>query len=212
MIQGQSSRALLVIKIVIAICLITWGGWSLYQAYGPKDETEKTMPAPTVAGEPTKKTDQEKAVYTVPADHPRQLLIPSLSIDANILPMGTKDGAIDAPASAWDAGWYNKSSLPGSSYGSMVIDGHVNDTLNGPGIFYSISRLSSGDIITIEKGDLQRLDYRVTSVTQVPVGKVNVADLIQTPAGGLHLITCGGQYSEERKTYNDRVIVTAVRA
>lgn len=212
MAQGQSSRALQVIKIVIAVCLITWGGWSLYQSYRPKDETEKNMPASIVAGEPTKKTDQEKAAHTVPADHPRQLLIPSLSIDANILPMGTKDNAVDAPASAWDAGWYNKSPLPESNSGSMVIDGHVNDTLNNPGIFYSISRMTTGDIITIEKGDMQRLDYRVTSVVQTPTEKVNVTQLMQSPARGLHLITCGGRYSEARKTYDDRVIVTAVRS
>ncbi len=211
MIHKKSSRALLSVKIVIAASLIAWGGWSIYQATRPTGKADEVKQASKAAGEPTRRTEEEKAAYSVPADHPRQLIIPSLAIDANILPMGIKDGAVDAPTSAWDAGWYNKSALPESGFGSMVIDGHVNDTLDGPGIFYSISRMAAGDVITIEKGDLQKLAYRVTSVIQLPVDEVNITELIRSPTGGLHLITCGGQYDDKKKTYDDRVIVTAVR-
>lgn len=165
------------------------------------------------AGEPTKKTDQEKAAYTVPANHPRQLIIDALAINANILPMGvTKDGAMDAPGSAWDAGWYTKSALPGVGSGSLVIDGHINDTLNQPGIFYSLARLTKGDQITIERGDMQRFSYSVTSIEQIPVQDVTMSELLNAPTDakeGLSLITCGGTYDEKQQTYTDRVVVRA---
>jgi hypothetical protein len=211
MTQKQHARLWLFLKVVIAVGLISWGSWSLYQSFKPKD-TAREAKQVSAAGEPTKKTDEEKAAYSVPADHPRQLIIPSLAIDANILPMGvTKENTIEAPTSAWDAGWYNKSALPGIATGAMIIDGHVNDTLDGAGIFYSISRLVAGDGITVEKGDMSRLNYRVTGVEQLPLDQVDVDNLIRSPLGGLHLITCGGQYDESQKTYDDRVIVTAVR-
>lgn len=212
MTQKKTSRVLLFAKIIVASGLIAWGGWSLYQNIKPRDATTAAKQASIAAGSPTKKTDEEKAAYSVPASHPRQLIIPSLGIDANILSMSaTKEGSVEAPTSAWDAGWYNKSALPGSVSGAMIIDGHVNDTLNGAGIFYSISRLMSGDTITIEKGDLTRINYRVTEVEQVPRDDVDMNSLMRL-SGGLHLITCGGRYIEAQKTYDDRVIVTAMRS
>lgn len=198
----------------MAACLIGWGGWSLYQSFNPKDPAAEEQSAAIIAGEPTKKTDAEKAAHTVPGDHPRHLIIPSLNVSANILPMGvTANNAIEAPASAWDVGWYSKSALPGSNYGSMILDGHVNDTLNGPGVFYSASLLATGDTIIVERGDMQRLSYRVTSVTQRPVDQVDINALMESVGntGGLHLITCGGAYDTSRGTYDDRVIVTATR-
>lgn len=205
-----------VIRALLAIGLIGWGGWSIYQSTHSSDAsntpTDTTIPT---AGEPTQKSADQKASYTVPSDHPRQLIIERLGIDANILPMGvTKDNAMEAPLSAWDVGWYTKSALPGSNNGSLVIDGHVNDTLGKPGIFASIATLQSGDVITVERGDLQRISYTVSSVNQQPFADVDMNELAKAPSSaneGVTLITCSGTYDQSRQTYTDRTIVRAAK-
>lgn len=214
--KKQTFRIWTVLRVVAAIALISWGGWSIYQSTRPTDTSKQPTGAviPT-AGEPTKKSDDQKASYTVPADHPRQLIIERLGINANILPMSTtNDGAMEAPQSAWDVGWYAKSALPGSNNGSLIIDGHVNDTLGKPGIFASIGTLQNGDVITVEKGDLQRISYTVTSVSQQPVNKVDMNALAKAPEGaneGVTLITCSGIYDQGKQTYTDRTIVRATK-
>jgi LPXTG-site transpeptidase (sortase) family protein len=205
------------VRVVIAVSLIGWGGWSLYQSTQRRDTQQQSSSAMSTApaGEPTKKSAEQKAAYTVPADHPRQLIIDQLGIDANILPMGiTKNDAMQAPASAWDVGWYTKSALPGSDNGSLIIDGHVNDTLGKPGIFAALGSLKKGDSIVIERGDLQRIDYSVVSVGQQPLANVDMVDLGRTPEGaseGVSLITCSGTYDASKQTYTDRTIVRAAR-
>lgn len=209
--KRRNSRVGFAIRVAIAGMLLFWGGWSLYQSMQPK--TTQTQPSAAAAGEPTKKSEKEKAEHTVPADHPRQLIIDALNIDANILPMGvTKDGTMEAPVSAWDVGWYTKSALPGTNSGSTVIDGHINDTLNQPGVFYSLTRLIKGDQIVIERGDGLRFSYSVTLVEQIPLQSVTMSKLLDSPTNakeGLSLITCGGTYDEKQQTYTDRVVVRA---
>ena len=207
----------LTLRIVVAISLIGWGGWSIYQSVQPKElpQQSNNSTSTTSAGEPTRKTAEQKISYTVPADHPRQLIIDQLGVDANILPMGTtKNNIMEAPTSAWDVGWYSKSALPDSDSGSLIIDGHVNDTLGKPGIFADIALLKRNDIIIIEKGDRQRIDYSVISVEQQPLSDVDMNDLGRAPKGaseGVTLITCSGTYDTSTQTYTNRTIVRATK-
>lgn len=153
-----------------------------------------------------------KAAYAVPPDRPRQLIIPRLGIDANIYPVGLVDGTIGAPTNAWDVGWYSSSALPGKP-GSLLLDGHVNDALNSPGIFAKLHTLQQTDEIRVERGDKTVLHYRVNEVRQVPLKDVDMRLLLDAKPGEERtvLITCGGTYDMTRQTYNDRVIVIAYR-
>lgn len=196
--------------MVAVIC----GAYLLYTSL----TAPKTMPAPLTALQKVsvyKKTDAEKAVYTVPPTHPRELVIKKLGVDANILPVGVADNVIGAPESAWDVGWYNESGLPGRSSGAaMLIDGHVNDALNSPGVFYRLSTLGEGDQIELQRGDGQWFTYAVKSVSNVPLSQVDMAKMLQSAEQnkeGLNLITCGGWYNATKKTYDHRVLVFAVR-
>ena len=161
-----------------------------------------------------KKTDQEKAAYTVPPTYPKNIIIDKLGIAANIIPLGTlKTGAIDTPKTAWDAGWYSSSAQPGSG-GAVVIDGHVNDALNTPGIFYNLHTLSSGDNIQIQRGDNTVLNYSVIRVDQTPANSIDMQKVLspaESSNEGLNIITCGGVYDKKLSTYTDRVVVYAKR-
>jgi LPXTG-site transpeptidase (sortase) family protein len=161
------------------------------------------------------KTVVQKARYTVPSSHPREIRIPSIGVDANIMPVGTtSDGTLAAPLSAWDVGWFDKSNLPGAGSGALLLDGHVNNRLGTPGIFYELRRLKVGDSIQIERGDHTVINYRIVTVVQVPVDRVDMRTMVQpvsTGKEGLNLITCGGQYDSERRTFVDRILVYSVR-
>jgi len=174
------------------------------------------QPTQTNVTNPAQKTPAQKAVYTAPPSHPRQLIIPKLSVDANILPVGVlADGSMDAPKTAWDVGWYDKSGLPGVATNSaLVIDGHVNDVRNQPGIFFTLDTLVVGDQLQIQRGDGQLFAYSVVKVEQKPTTQVDMAAVTRPTTPGkeaVNLITCGGIYNKASHTYSDRVIVFTER-
>jgi len=163
----------------------------------------------------TQKTTEQKKEYSVAPERPRQLIIDSLGIDTNILPMSVlASGALDAPKTAWDVGWYNGSALPGAGYGALLIDGHVNDSLDRPGVFAAIGTLKSGDILKIQRGDGAEFSYNVKLVEQKPTSQVDMNRLLRPATEGkegVNLITCGGTYNKQTKTYDDRILVYSER-
>lgn len=201
--------------LILGLALVIIGGYQLYIALNPTKSGSVKPPAQVNAqSSAPQKTPDQKQAYTVPPLHPRELIIKKLKIDANILPMDTTNGVLNAPVTAWDVGWYNQSTLPGTGHGALLIDGHVNDALNSPGVFYDINMLNPGDEIDVERGDGKRFAYYVTSVEQVPLAKVDMSKtLVSSVPGqeGVNLITCGGVYNYSQKTYSDRVIVFAAQ-
>lgn len=160
-------------------------------------------------------TPQVKAEHKVPPTYPKYLVIPKLSINTNMYAMGkTKDGAIDAPQTAWSVGWYQDGTLPGSGSGAALIDGHVNDAFNTPGVFYELSSLTTGDSITIIRGDDIQLHYKVVKVAEEPLKDIDMNKVLRSAdptKEGLNLITCGGKYDKTTQSYTDRVVVYTLR-
>jgi LPXTG-site transpeptidase (sortase) family protein len=197
------------------MAVIAYMAYSDFFAPQPDVSSLKQPQFSTAGVSGTLKSAEEKNSYVVPPSHPRELIINSLGIDANIVPVGTvKNNMLDAPKTAWDAGWYDQSALPGANTGALLIDGHVNDALNTPGIFFSLRTLKTNDEIKIERGDRQLFAYRVVLVEQMPAAQVDMGKLLRsiTPEKeGLNLITCGGTYSKAQKTYDDRILVYAER-
>lgn len=209
----RSPRRWAAIFVVLLLAAIgTYAAFIHFHAE-PTSRPAQTSTKPGVSGK--KKPAEQKALYDVPATRPRELTIQKLGIDANVLPMGIlKDGSLEAPKTAWDVGWYDQSALPGSGGNALLIDGHVNDALNAPGIFYKINSLRPGDMMQIQRGDDQLFAYHVVKVDQKPIEQVDMAGMlhsIEPGKEGLNLITCGGDYDYSRQTYNDRILVYAVR-
>lgn len=213
----QSGRALRAIGFLIGLGLITAGGYFLATSLAKSNGVIKapTTPATKQEGKDVPKTAAQRQLYNVPPTHPRELIIPKLSVDAIILPMGTTNNVLNAPLSAWDVGWYDQSDLPGSNQGALLIDGHVNDALNTPGIFYKLNTLLPGDQIIVGRGDGQQFTYTVVKVEQVPIDQVDMSSMLRSVVPGhqgLNLITCGGTYDSKEKTYNDRILIYAVQS
>ena len=159
-------------------------------------------------------TAEAKAQHSVPASYPKYLLVPKLRINTNIYAVGTTRGMIDAPQTAWGVGWYRDGTTPGDGSGAALIDGHVNDAFNTPGVFYELSKLARGDEITVVRGDDSQLHYRVVKVSKEPLEGIDMNKVLSTTESGkegLNLITCGGDYDSATHTYSHRVIVYSVR-
>lgn len=218
-IAQPSQRLKKSLAAVVVLCVIGLTGYVVVQRSRPRADTPNTAPSSSqMTGLPTRptqdKTTEQKQEHAVPAAHPRHITIPSINVSANVISVGlTADGAMAAPETAWDVGWYNQSALPGPSKGAVLLDGHVNNALNTPGVFFQLGTLKKGDAITLERGDGAILNYTILRVEQIPTKKVDMARMMQSAEAGkqgLNLISCGGAYDYAKRTFVDRVLVFAV--
>jgi LPXTG-site transpeptidase (sortase) family protein len=79
------------------------------------------------------------------------LEIPSLSISAPIVGVPLTDGTWNVSWLGDDIGWLAGSAYPTWS-GNTVLTGHVWNTYNEPGVFFTIKDLSYGDEVLIHSG------------------------------------------------------------
>ncbi len=154
----------------------------------------------------------DRSVYALPvtAEDPVRLSIPSLSVVATIERVGINvKGNIAAPKSFATAGWYVNGPRPGEG-GNAIIDGHVNNGLNLPGVFLKLADIKSGaGIIITDKGgtkmhftvsEVREYDF-TASTTDILMGDKDRPRLI--------LITCDGTWLPDKKTYDKRLVVFA---
>lgn len=141
---------------------------------------------------------------------PVRLKVPSLGINASVEEVGQRaDGAMGTPANFMNVGWWAQGSKPGEE-GNAVFAGHVNNALTMPGVFAHLSQINKGDYVTVSDASGRTLVYEVSEVTlyeadQAPLRKIFAA----TGPSQLVLITCEGEWLEEERTYEKRLVVVA---
>ncbi len=152
--------------------------------------------------------------YSVAPNLPRYIKIDKLGELARVRSLGIlRSGALDAPRSIYDAGWYNGSSRPGDPSGAALIIGHVAGFIK-PAVFANLSDLEKGDTIQIERGDGLIVKYAVVYKEVVDRDKVDMAKALVSAdprAAGLNIITCHGKYDKVAKTYSQRLVVYATQ-
>lgn len=161
----------------------------------------------------TEVTGDMLARYVVAPSLPRYITIEKLGVKARVLRMGlTKSGALAAPKNIYDAGWYEGSVKPGESKGAALIDGHVLGPTKSA-VFSKLSNLEDGDVIDIERGDGLHVRYEVRGRDVYARNQTDMAKAMRpfdTRKPGLNIITCHGKYSQDDKTYDERLVVYAV--
>ena len=146
-----------------------------------------------------------------PVASPVSLTIPLIGVKTQVITLGlARGGAMQVPSSTTVAGWYTGSPRPGS-IGSAIIVGHI-DSETGPGVFYRLSELRSGDAVFVKRADGTTAEFRVTSIQtylkdQFPTGQVYGP----TPDAELRLITCGGAFDPRLGSYLSNTVVYAVQ-
>jgi sortase (surface protein transpeptidase) len=155
-----------------------------------------------------------------------RIAIPSIGVDA---PLGRsvvgKDGALADPFGPTDVVWYdfgNRKDLGGvpGAGGNAVFAGHVDRAglveyaganYSGPAVFFSLDRLTPGDVIEITTNG-KTLRYGIVWVKQVP-SDTDWNQLFSSKVLGdsITIVTCGGDFDYDKHEYLHRLVVRAVR-
>jgi hypothetical protein len=143
---------------------------------------------------------------------PVQLIIPAIGVRTRLIRLSLRpSGALQVPATTNVAGWFDDGPSPGQA-GPAVIAGHV-DSYKGPGIFFDLSQLRRGDQVYVRRADGTMVVFAVTSVYRYLKSAFPTA-AVYGPAPGdqLRLITCGGTFDHQTRSYLSNVVVYAVAA
>ncbi len=141
---------------------------------------------------------------------PSRLKVPSLGIDADVEEVGRKaDGSMGTPADFMNVGWWSEGSKPGEQ-GNAVFDGHVNNALTKAGVFEHLSQVHKGDYVTVSDAEGHTLVYEVSEVSLYKTDRAPVARIFATTGPSqLVLITCDGEWLEDSREFDKRLVVVA---
>jgi len=169
-------------------------------------------PSSSVAPAPTS-TPSAVVPPVVEAEHlarsvPVRLQIAAIGVDSTLMALGLKDdGTMEVPPRGFPAGWYTGAPTPGE-LGPAIIAGHVD--WNGPGVFYNLYKLKTGDQVTVTRKDGTRPVFRVTRVEQFPKDRFPTTLVYgNIEHAGLRLITCGGSFNRQTGHYEDNIVAFA---
>jgi sortase (surface protein transpeptidase) len=140
---------------------------------------------------------------------PVALIIPAIGVNTRLTDLGlTAAGTLQVPADPAVAGWYTGSPPPGA-IGSAILIGHI-DSLTGPAVFFRLSRLHPHQRVYVRRADGTLAVFRVDAVRMYAKSEFPTAAVYgPTPDPQLRLITCGGVFDEQLKSYLSNVVVYA---
>ena len=169
--------------------------------------------APSVAATSSTEPPAAEVPVTGPAPMaaatPVRIRIPAIGVDSGLMDLGLQsDGSLEVPPEGFPAGWYTGAPTPGE-LGPAIIAGHV-DWDGSPGVFFALRDLTPGAEIAVERGDGSTALFRVESVEQFPKGAFPTdAVYADIDHAGLRLITCGGSFDSQARSYSDNIVVFA---
>lgn len=207
----QTNHSFILFVFIIAISLITYGISNMLQRRQVTQNPNPIIPTNTItySTDSPDETPPEQACedYTVANNEPRKIELPSIGASGCIQKVGLdQNNAIAVPTNVHVAGWYVESVLP-TQPGLSIIDGHVLGRY-GDAIFTNLKNLKQNDAMRIQLGDKSWHEFIVVSVSTYDVEET--MSEVYKPFDGdnqLVLITCGGIYDKDSKTYSERVVV-----
>jgi sortase A len=189
---------------IITIAAVVVFSMTLVHAAFYAPDSEVSVPSSTTLSAAHPKVPQAQ-----PSAQPSRLLIPSLNIDAHVQYVGiAKSGHMAVPNNYTDVGWYRNGPAAGQE-GSAVMDGHVDNGFDLPGVFKHLNEIKVGDDIYVETNAGQKLHFTVTDVELYPYQNVPTDKVFYSEDGASHLnlITCDGAWVSGQKTYDHRLVV-----
>lgn len=207
----RSSRAA---RILIVASLAMLAGVLVALAAWPSSEPRSDL-AQVAAAPPTTastSTTVPSTTTTVAPQPPARLRIPSIGVDAPVVPVGLEaDGSMEIPG-ATEVGWYEPGVRPGSTQGSAVLAAHV-DYGGQPGAFFDLRSLPEGAEVFVVGPDGHELRFVVDGRLQVDKEELPVEELFRSAGPPtLTLITCGGSFDRSARHYDDNIVVRAAPA
>jgi Sortase domain len=144
-----------------------------------------------------------------PAAPPVRLVASGIGVDAPVVPVGVDpDRALAIPADPSVVGWWQAGARPGSAAGSVVLAGHVDTRVDGPGALFRLASLRPRDAVVVDT-PVGTVDYVVDAVRRYPKVALPPEVFATTGRPRLVLITCGGDFDRRTRHYADNVVVYA---
>ncbi len=127
---------------------------------------------------------------------------------ADVLGVGIEpNGEMEVPPPL-DVGWYEYGPSPGET-GSAVLAGHIaSEGIDGA--FRYLDRMEIGDVVEVGYDDGSVTRFEVTDLVQYDKYSLPFDDVFAEEGDPqLVLITCGGDFNSEARSYEDNVVVYA---
>ncbi len=140
---------------------------------------------------------------------PLSLTIPGLDLDqVPVIASGvTATGEMEVP-SPLEVGWYRYGPTPGEP-GSAVLAGHIASE-GVDGAFRYLERLKPGDQLSVAFNDGSVTNFVVDEVVDYAKSALPFDELFaRSGTSQLALITCGGDFDAQARSYEDNLVVVA---
>ena len=206
------------VPIALAVLLLLGGGVAVAVGIAGQEDAPPRPPvttAPSATGSLSRGSAETPATTTAPmaVALPIAVSIPAIEVQSELLTLGLNpDGTLAVPQPGPDydkAAWFDGSPRPGE-IGPAVIEGHVDSAANGASVFYSLGDLVFGDRIDVTRQDGSVVSFVVDEVRLVPKDDFPTFDVYGNTEGPeLRLITCGGPFDSDARSYEDNVVVFA---
>ncbi|MEJ2860895.1 sortase domain-containing protein [Actinomycetospora flava] len=192
---STATRATIGVLVVLALLAVA--------AYLSGDLSQRTGPA--AAELPAGRTE---VAMPLDAAGTANLRIPSIGVDTRQLTeLGqTEDRRLEVPQDATTVGHYRGGAAPGET-GPAVYASHVN--YHGvDGGFARLADVAAGDQVVVERTDGVTVVYAVDRVDTVSKNAFPTVQVYGPTTGPeLRLITCGGEFDSDVRSYEDNVVV-----
>ena len=177
---------------------------------GTVPQADATVPSQVFAPDRDPAVSDAREAEPPLGARPVSLQMPSLGIDAPIVPVSTgADGLLGVPPRPDRLGWWQQGAKVGDPVGTVVIDGHVDSAEYGPGAFFDLQSTDVGDRVSVQ-ASRGPVIYTVEAVRTYPKDELppDVFDRDGIPR--LVLLTCGGPFDTSTSSYTENVVVYAV--
>jgi hypothetical protein len=223
----RADPALRAVLLVVAIVLGISGGGLIWAGVSQPSGVEPVaaagdipLSAADISVTPPVSTDAATPSSSAPAARvaagalsrslPVSVQVPSIGVDSTLLSRGLNpDKTVEVPKDFSKAGWYHNGPTPGEM-GSSVILGHIDSARDGPAVFFKLAKLTPGDQVLVKRTDGKTATFTVDARRQYPKAQFPAKEVygpVDYP--GLRLITCGGQFDSNARSYLDNIVIYA---
>ena len=207
----RAPAVLLVLGTALAVGLpTTWALTRPDTAAGPPVAAVLATPTTSAPAPGTAITARPAAPSPVtPVVAPVRLEL--AGVDAPLDPVGVDDaGGMALPADVDRVGWYRFGPAPGAGEGTAVLAGHVDDAVQGLGALAPLRDVEVGAEVRVTDAAGAATRWRVVSRELIEKPEVPWTTLFRrTGPPRLVLVTCGGEFVPELRSYRSNVVVVA---
>ncbi|CAA9374209.1 MAG: hypothetical protein AVDCRST_MAG60-343 [uncultured Nocardioides sp.] len=190
----------------LAALLLIAAGWTMLQ---PDSAPVRALGLETPSQDANQAALPTPRVAPVVPGSPRRIVVPALSVDAEVDPIRAVDRTLVPPADPQRIGWWADGARPGDRSGTALLTGHTVHT--GGGALDDLEDLQTGDRIEVATARGATV-YTVDSVQTLSREEVATRHRELFDQGGdarLVLVTCEDW---DGQAYQSSVVVTATPA